>query len=678
DGIDNDGNGYIDDVHGYDFFADDGDPMDEEGHGTHVAGTIGAVGDNGVGVTGVAWKVQLMALRFLGPSGGTDADAIAAIEYAIAQGASIINNSWGGSSEGRALEDAIAAAGAAGQLFVVAAGNAGQDVDVIPDFPTSYTGDNILSVAATGTSDELAGFSNFGAKSVDIGAPGVDIYSTVLTASGSYASQSGTSMAAPHASGAAALLKASDPTLTYADIKALLMNSADPVPELRGVTVSGGRLNAFAGLTAGISVEPDSIGFGDVLAGSTRLLDLMVSNSSTSTINVSDISVAAPFSVSQATATLGPGQTEVVEVTFAPVVLGPFAETLTITSDDANTPTIHVPVTGTGAEPPDISVSPTAISQTLGVGVEVTEQLFVANAGPGDLHYQVVAMPATSSLSPAAINQTLSLAKGAKDPRAGSVEAAGISGPDPFGYRWIDSSELGGPVFRWEEITATGTEILPVGDGDDESLGPFAIEFQFPFYGATFDSFNLSTNGFISFTSGSTEFTNHPLPAPGAPENLIAALWDDLVFDQNTQAFYESDGSRLIVQYQGVRRWPDSGTYTFQIILEADGAIRLQYLSVAGVNDSATIGMQNSSGTIGLQIAFNRPFARDGLAVAIEPPTVPWLRVSGDGTTNTVAPGEEDTVDVTISTFHLADTAGLHTGLLVLSDDLDTPQILVP
>jgi len=253
-GIDDDGNGYIDDVHGYDFVNNDGDPMDDDSHGTHVAGTIAAEGNNSLGVIGVAPNTQIMALKFLDNTGsGSTFDAIQAIEYATMMkldygvNINITNNSWGGGGFSQALSDAIAAAGAAGQLFIAAAGNSGVNNDSIPHYPSNYNLDNIISVAATDHNDQLAGFSNFGATSVDLGAPGVNILSTVP--GGGYASFNGTSMAAPHVAGVAALLLSQDSTLTALDVKDRILSYVDPIEALQGNTVTGGRLNANNALT---------------------------------------------------------------------------------------------------------------------------------------------------------------------------------------------------------------------------------------------------------------------------------------------------------------------------------------------------------------------------------------------------------------------------------------------
>ena len=242
DGIDNDHNGYVDDWHGWDFVNNDNNPMDDHGHGTHVAGTIDAAGNNAVGVAGVNWNARIMPLKFLDAQGsGTTADAVSAVLYAAQNGADVMNNSWADDTYSQALADAIAVADQHNSLFVAAAGNSGTDNDGSPTYPASYDNPNVLAVAATDNNDGLAYFSNTGRRSVDLGAPGVDIYSTWL--GGGYQFLSGTSMAAPHVAGAAALAKAAFPSATAVGLKDLLLATTDPRPSLAATTSSGGRLN---------------------------------------------------------------------------------------------------------------------------------------------------------------------------------------------------------------------------------------------------------------------------------------------------------------------------------------------------------------------------------------------------------------------------------------------------
>ena len=242
-GVDDDKNGYVDDYYGYDTANKDGDPMDDDSHGTHVAGTIGAVGNNNVGVVGVAWKTRIMAVKSLGTSGGSFADVVAGFDYAVANGAKIVNMSLGGrgGSPGDFAEVAIINAGKKGVILVAAAGNDGTNNDTSPFYPANYTAANIVSVAATDDKDGLAGFSNYGLESIDIGAPGVDIMSTLPN--NSYGAQNGTSMAAPMVAGALVVMMDQSPGLTYQQYIAKLYKGADLIPSLAGKTTTGARLN---------------------------------------------------------------------------------------------------------------------------------------------------------------------------------------------------------------------------------------------------------------------------------------------------------------------------------------------------------------------------------------------------------------------------------------------------
>jgi Subtilase family/Fervidolysin N-terminal prodomain len=247
DGVDNDGNGYVDDWRGWDFKNDDNNPFDDHGHGTHIAGTIGALGDNGAGVVGVSWTVKIMPLKFLGADGSGDAaDAVRAVNYATLMGAKVTNNSWGGDGFSQALADAIAQADAHGSLFLAAAGNSFTNTDVSPNYPSGYDLPNVLAVAATDQRDARAWFSNYGRRTVDLGAPGVNILSTQPGASYEYLD--GTSMATPHVAGAAALAWSAFPSASAVGVKALLLRTVDPNASLAGRTTTGGRLNVGTAL----------------------------------------------------------------------------------------------------------------------------------------------------------------------------------------------------------------------------------------------------------------------------------------------------------------------------------------------------------------------------------------------------------------------------------------------
>ena len=258
DGVDNDGNGYVDDVRGWDFDGNSSNVNSggaNDDHGTHVAGTIAGVGGNGKGVAGVCWSgVKMISARFLGRRGGTTANAIKAVDYfndlKARHGLNIVatNNSWGGGGFSQGLQDAIGRANTAGILFVAAAGNSAYDNDTTASYPSNYPNANVIAVASITSTGALSSFSQWGKTTVDLGAPGSAIFSTVPKSVkgglvSSYASYSGTSMATPHVTGAAALYASARPGASAADIKAAILGSATPTPSLTDKVVTNGRLN---------------------------------------------------------------------------------------------------------------------------------------------------------------------------------------------------------------------------------------------------------------------------------------------------------------------------------------------------------------------------------------------------------------------------------------------------
>ncbi len=324
-GVDDDGNGFVDDYYGYDFINNDSNPADDNGHGTHVAGTIGAVGNNSVGVVGVNWNVKLMALKMMDATGNGPASAqLAAVNYVTMmsqRGVNLVatNNSYGGGGYSTEELSAIAANGAEGVLFAAAAGNAGRDNDLTnPNYPSSYNLDNIIAVAATNNQDQKPSWSSWGLTSVDLAAPGVSILST--TRNNSYGYASGTSMATPHVAGAIALAAAYQPSATAAQIRTAMFDSVDKIAAMTGKVVTGGRLNAYKllqklaeGATVNVAVGDAGVTEGD--SGNTTLnFTVTLSKASTNPITVdwstapADATSPADFTAASGTLSFAPGQ----------------------------------------------------------------------------------------------------------------------------------------------------------------------------------------------------------------------------------------------------------------------------------------------------------------------------------------------------------------------------------
>ena len=323
-GIDDDGNGFTDDVHGWDFRDNDNDPTDPSAlcssHGTHTAGTIGAVGNNGIGVTGVAQQVRIMPLRAFYAQTifctAQDADLIEAMGYMALMRVPVSNNSWGGGPFSQAMQDAI---GQTRMLFVTSAGNSSSNNDTTPSYPASYPLENIVAVAATNHHDARASFSNFGNTSVDLGAPGENILST--TRGSAYGLLSGTSMASPHVAGAAAVLLGNDPALTPHEVRYRLLKGTDPkaLP-----VVTRGRLNLYNSLNlppSPVTVAVTAVGSTVIDPGDTIQVQVTATNNSGSaqtvtgslrtwTVAGQEVSLAGPLNV-----TLAPGQQKTMTVT---------------------------------------------------------------------------------------------------------------------------------------------------------------------------------------------------------------------------------------------------------------------------------------------------------------------------------------------------------------------------
>ena len=603
-GVDDDGNGYVDDIYGYDFCNDDGDPFDDHYHGTHCAGTIGGVGNNNMGVAGVCWNVKIMAVKFLNSAGsGWTSNAIKSVEYATQMGAHLSSNSWGGGSFSQGLKDAIDAAGAVNMLFVASAGNDSSDNDSSPHYPSSYTSPNIVAVLATDRYDNMANLSNYGLSSVDIGAPGMDILS--CEPGNQYQYLDGTSMAAPHVAGACALLWSMDPTLSRQEVADILLRTVDPT--LGGLCVSGGRLNLHEAIletrAPWITIVPEAgfIGVGDV----------------------NEISVTFDAT------TLEPGvyQAEIV-----------------VSSDDPLNPTIVIPVTMT-VNRDDLTVSPLEdfeSSGTKGGPFEPDCKTYtLTNIGTEPLSWEIqtsanwlhvssttglldpnttvlvdvcIDDPNAALLAPGEYTDTvvfINTDSGSNKHRQAKLT---VNPPDMF----TESFDTSNNDLAFSTITFLpdgssayygacrraltsnefptdpngGTNVLLWDDDFAEVI--FADGKEVLFHGQRYDRLYIGSNGYVTFGGGDTAFLetldNHfALPR-------ISALFADLAPDTSENVSYRQLADRIVVTYKDVPLYGDKNAMnSFQIaIFFADGVVRITWLDVATSDGIA--GLSEGSG----------------------------------------------------------------------------------
>lgn len=516
-GLDDDHNGYIDDVHGYDFctyggHSRDSDPMDEHGHGSHVSGTIGAVSNNSAGVTGINWHCKLMSCRFLDEKGyGNTADAIDAINYAVANGAKVLNNSWGGDGYSSSLAAAITNARDNGVLFVAAAGNAGADNDNSDNYPSNYQIDNIIAVAATDDDDALASFSNYGKSTVHLGSPGVNILSTYI--SNQYAYMSGTSMATPHVSGVAALVLAKYPSISLNELKSRLTWTGDPISSLAGKTITGRRLNAYNALTASphlMVVEPND-----------------------------GITWVRGFQWQIQWMSIGGGDTVNI------YLIEPNGSTLQLA---ANTP-------NTGNYNWDIPASlPAGTSYKIlindGVNTGQNNAGFIISENPADYFTELFSYTRPFDLA----NKSLMLT--------------------PDGSASYYSACI-------KTITALPTDpargyTLKMADDDSQliTLGTFSV----PFYDANYSSFYVGSNGYITF--GSPDYAYAESTTSHFNAKRISGLFHDLNPEAGGAISVKQLDSKVAITWQDVPEYNGSAGNTFQIELFADGRIRLSWLNI--------------------------------------------------------------------------------------------------
>ncbi|MBN2018875.1 MAG: S8 family serine peptidase [Sedimentisphaerales bacterium] len=597
-GVDDDGNGFVDDIYGYDFVNEDGNPMDDHYHGTHCSGTIGALGNNGLGVAGVCWNVRIMALKFLDSGGsGWSADAIQCIEYSVQMGANLSSNSWGGGGYDQGLKDAIEAAGAAGMLFVAAAGNSNSDNDQYPHYPSSYDSPSIIAVMATDMYDNKSGFSCWGLISVDIGAPGgdgypygpEDILSTVP--GGSYAPLAGTSMATPHVAGACALLWSMNPDMSNSEIKDILLRTVDPT--LPGLCVSGGRLNIYNAIletkVPWIIIEPEE-------------------------------------------GTIGPGQSVDLSAIFDAIELEPgtYQAEIVIISNDVTNPRLAILVTMI-VNQDALTVSPAERFESSGRKGEPFEpactKYTLYNRGVAAVNWEIQEIPGWLEVTPAEgvlqpgvtidVNVCISSCANALDPNiytalltfenldSSSIKprliVLTVKPPDLFtqsfdaGGVGLESLSLtlrpNGSIACYEACRDHVNEFPTDPNGgtylllwdDDYAEVVLTGGKEVMFYGQSYDSFYVGSNGYITFGSGDTEYD-------GSLENhfnlpRMSGHFTDLIPVTGQSISFKQLEDRVAVTFIDVPIFGDkTAKNSFQMeLFFGDGTLRITWLKLATV-----------------------------------------------------------------------------------------------
>jgi photosystem II stability/assembly factor-like uncharacterized protein len=407
--------------------------------------------------------------------------------------------------------------------------------------------------------------------------------------------------------------------------------------------------------SATLTVNPNSLDFEDVELGTNRQLSVLVRNIGAAMLNVTNITQSDPsFSANPTSFSLAFNDTQRVQVTFtATAPPGTHTGTMSFVSNDPGAPSVSLAAHSFGI--PHFTAQPDTFFRFLQPNNDTTRAYFtIRNTGTDTLQYMIQEYPGPRpgpGTNPVAqpVYEGYELKKGEIDSHPGipPVRINGRGGPDAFGYVWIDSDEPGGPAYNWVEIKGVGTQIT--GIGDDTNVGPFTIGFPFPFYGNTYTGIRFCTNGFLSFTSTVTTFTNTAIPATAEPNNALYPFWDDLNFNEaggTAWYYYDAANQRFIIQYDTVSHYlpgTTPGRYTFQVILKPSGEILYQYRKMLGTLNSATIGIENSTGTIGLQTVFNAPYVHDNLAILFTR-DVSWM--STDRTAGTIAQGDSQVVEL--------------------------------
>ncbi len=644
------------------------DPMDKDGHGSHVAGIIGAMGNNLTGVSGVNWNVSLMAVRVFNDDNVTSTHSIQqGFEYAIANGASISNHSYGSvvtNAENIDLDQRRVFESAAenGHLVITAAGNQNLNNDDFPKmFPASYTLDNIISVAATDSNDELTVFSNFGKNSVHIAAPGNRILSTY--SDNGYSFLSGTSMAAPFVTGVAGLIKSMYPGANYQEIRERILFHADRLDNLQYQIIDGRRLNALHSLIEDDGMPPIAVSDLSISRSGQRFLiaewtavgknggegnvkqyDLRISNMP---IDENNFDQAQP--VGDEIIPVHAGEKQLIRLD------GLEPQTtyyLAVKSEDffGNRSAISNSVESTLQAAPHAVLHQQNINTGLNSGDSLEGSIQISNNGEGPLQLEAAGRFRPITLFDSETRQF------------------------PYFYN-TNVTELA-PGFNWVE-NEDNRQVIAF---DNTTSGIQAVElpFSFPYYGILKDSLYLSVNGFVTFDKvENMDATNRNRPLPGihAPNDMIAVYWSNLAMTSNSEitAYHDDEHDRFILEWNRMTRNPaliyGDLELRFQLILYKGGAMTMQYKNLNRSIVNITAGLNDSSGRNGVQYSFNDGKLENELAITFIPGQPDWFEVNDFNTV--IEPGNTETVPFKINASGLP-AGNYYTELFLLDNDIET------
>ncbi|MFH1198019.1 MAG: S8 family serine peptidase [bacterium] len=674
-GIDDDLNGYIDDYKGWNAYNSSGtmpSPVTNS-HGTSVSGVAGASTNNGTGVASISWGAKILPIA---GSSATEDIVVEAYGYAYemralynetngAKGAFVVvTNSSFGVDQGQpedfplwcAMYDSL---GTVGVLSVGGAPNSSWDVEEVGDIPTRCTSQYFIGVTNTDHNDLLNATAGYGNISIDLGAPGTNVLTTVLLSN--YINVTGTSIATPHVTGTIALMysaatvqllnqydDAPDQLALY--MRMFLLSNIDPITSLNGLTATGGRLNAHKA-TLAATVMPDA-------TPPTRITDLAISNVLSDELQISftapddatvfgvtaydirysinPITNETDFQnatrVTYNTPPLAPGSAEFISI--SPLNFGtPYY--IAIKSFDIwdNASEISNVILGTTWGAPNMNVDPLSILNIVNLGVTLVDTIRISNttAYLSSLDYSVqltnntfpfgtVNLRVKPERKDNSIKNTLP--KGTKY-SDGEQTIYGSGGPDIFGYEWIDSDDPDGPAYIWDDISTTGTEVTSwtASSGsssavDDGYSDPINIGFTFKYYNNSYTQVHLNTNGLVMFSPFTGSTTTH-LTIPNAipPNDFIAPIWGDLDGSQNGHVYYQLKVDKFIIQYTNWRYFGSSNYLNFQVVLNQNGRILCYYKQVDNSNNHASVGIENYSGADGLQVSSNSNYLKPNLAI---------------------------------------------------------------